>query len=208
MIRIYGIGTTRTLRVHWAMKEAGIEYETVPVEAGSEESESEEYKKINLTSKIPSADFDGYILTESCAIIKYIGNMYNKKLVGKDQKEGSKIDEWLFYLLSEIDSHTLYIINKHAGNLAEIFGKSTVATKTAVNGFNNQIVKLSRGVSGNEFLVGNRFTVVDIMAVTCIISANKMTQYGLVVPESCQQYADNLMKRSHFTDAWRENYGN
>ena len=28
MIRIFGVSTSRTLRVHWAMKEAGIEYET------------------------------------------------------------------------------------------------------------------------------------------------------------------------------------
>lgn len=206
MIRVFGIGTTRTLRVHWAMKEAGIDYETVPIKAGSEEADSDEYKTINLTSKIPSADFNGHILTESCAIIKHIGNQYNKNLVGKDLREDSKIDELLYYLLSEIDSHTLYIIDKHAGDLSDIFGKSPEATKAATNGFNEQIVKLSHSLSNSKYLLFERFTVADIMAVTCIIWAKKLIQYGIGIPENCLQYADNIMKRTQFLDAWQENY--
>ena len=206
MIRIFGVSTSRTLRVHWAMKEAGIEYETVPIKAGTEESKSDDFKKINITSKIPAADFNGHHLTESCAIIKYIGNQYNKNLVGRDLIEDSRIDEWLYFLLSEIDSHTLYIIDKHAGALSHIFGKSEGAAKTAVNGFNEQIIKLSRGIADNYFLIGDRVTVADIMAVTCLIWAKKLTKYGIEIPRNCLQYTDSIMKRPQFADAWNENY--
>ena len=206
MIRIFGVGTTRSLRVHWAMKEAGVAYETAPVKPGSEESKSDDYKMINITSKIPGADFNGHHLTESCAIIKYIGNKYKRDLVGRDITEDSRIDEWLFFLLSEIDAHTLYIIDKHAGALSHIFGKSAEAAKTAINGFNEQVIKLSNGVSNNKFLTGGRLTVADIMAVTCLIWAKKLTEYGVIIPENCLNYSEDIMKRPQFTAAWNENY--
>jgi glutathione S-transferase len=206
MIHIFGVGTSRSLRVHWAMKEAGVEYVTVPVKAGSEESKGDEYKNINMTSKIPAADFDGHHLTESCAIIKYIGNKYKKDLVGKDLVEESRIDEWLFFLLSELDAHTMYIIDKHAGTLSHIFGKSPEAAKTAVNGFNEQIVKLETGLEGKTFLTGDRLTVADIMAVTCLIWARKLIPHGVIIPEACLEYADIIMERPQFKEAWKVNY--
>ena len=75
-IVVYGIGTTRTLRVHWVLNELSLPYDSVDVRPRSEYAFSDEYKKINPSSKVPAITIDDTPLTESAAICLYLADRY------------------------------------------------------------------------------------------------------------------------------------
>mgnify|MGYP001826348889 FL=1 len=66
---VHGIGTTRTLRAHWALHELGLDYQTEPVLSRSGQTETAEYRRLDPRGKIPVLDDGGFIVTESAAIV-------------------------------------------------------------------------------------------------------------------------------------------
>ncbi|MAU25740.1 MAG: hypothetical protein CMC34_03200, partial [Flavobacteriaceae bacterium] len=66
-IVVYGISTSRSLRVHWVLNELSLPYSSVAFRPRSEYAKSDEYKKINPSGKIPSIRIGESVLTESAA---------------------------------------------------------------------------------------------------------------------------------------------
>ena len=50
---LWGVGTIRTLRAHWALHELGLDYESRPILARSGETKTQEYTRLNPRQKIP-----------------------------------------------------------------------------------------------------------------------------------------------------------
>jgi len=48
-IKVWGIGTPRTLRVHWALHELDLAYDCEPVMPRSEGARSSEYARLNAS---------------------------------------------------------------------------------------------------------------------------------------------------------------
>jgi glutathione S-transferase len=110
--------------------------------------------------------------------------------------------------MTELDAHTLYTLAKHGGKYTKIYGESEVATKTATEGFETQILKLENKLkSGKEYLVDNTFSVADILMGTCILFAlNLELSNPLKVPTNCTRYFNDLKEREGFKKASELNY--
>ena len=68
---------------------------------------------------------------------------------------------------------------KSGGFKTGIYGASDVAVKTAKEGFETQITKIENELKdGREFLLGNLFSVADILLGTCIYSAIRLKSYA------------------------------
>ena len=208
-IILYGHGTLRTLRVHWILNELSIPYQSVNFLPDSEYSNSDEYKKINLTGKIPSLKIDGTYLFESAAICLYLSERFGDKnnIPALGSIERAKLYQWCFFIMTELDAHTLYILNKHGGPLKDKYGASDVAVKTAKEGFETQITKIENELKdGREFLLGDIFSVADILLGTCIESAIRLKSYiPLNIPLNCIDYWESLKNREAFKRAYRLN---
>ena len=50
---LWGAGTSRTIRAHWAMHELGLAYERRPIQARSGETKTPEYTTLNPRQKMP-----------------------------------------------------------------------------------------------------------------------------------------------------------
>lgn len=209
-IVLYGSGTLRTLRVLWALKECSLAYKHVPFLPGSEFSSSAKYRDISLTGKIPSVEIDGITLNESAAICLYLFDKYNydKGACSSSALDRAQLYQWCFYAMTELDSHTLYVLGKHGGQLRHLYGESKTAVKTAKEGFELQILKLDKQLAdGREFVISNTFTAADILLGTCIESALRLcVDVPLDIPDNCIRYWENLKKKQSFIDAYAENY--
>ena len=53
-LEVWGVGTTRTLRVHWMLHELGIDYETHRIQSRTGETQTAEYLALNPKGKIPT----------------------------------------------------------------------------------------------------------------------------------------------------------
>lgn len=209
-IILYGSGTLRTLRVHWILNELLLPYRSIDFLPDSEYSNSDEYKKINLTGKIPSLYIDGIYLFESAAICLFLSERFSSKNIipASGSIERARLYQWCFFAMTELDAHTLYVMNKHGGPLKERYGESDVAAHTAKEGFETQISKIEIELkNGREFITGDSFSVADILLGTCIESAIRLKQYiPLNVPPNCISYWEKLKKREGFIQAFKLNY--
>ena len=72
---LWGAGTPRTMRAHWILQEVGLEYERRPIGSRTGETQTDEFTRINPSQKIPVLQDGEFTLTESAAIVTYVGGL-------------------------------------------------------------------------------------------------------------------------------------
>ena len=75
-MKLYEFGVSRSTWVHWVLREAGLEYETVSIDLIKGEQRSPEFLAINPYGKLPVLDDAGTVITESAAICTYIAEKF------------------------------------------------------------------------------------------------------------------------------------
>src|SRR6266545_4012522 len=97
-----GVGTSLTIRVHWALRELGLDYECIPILAQSGETKSPEYTALNPKQKIPLLQDGTFAIGESAAIVAYLARKYRGQLVGlpDDEVQYAKWLEWCFFIVT------------------------------------------------------------------------------------------------------------
>jgi Glutathione S-transferase, N-terminal domain len=66
---VYGVGSLRTLRVHWILHELGIPYKTEPIQSRSKQTRTSAYTAINSGGKIPCLQDEEFVISESAVKI-------------------------------------------------------------------------------------------------------------------------------------------
>ena len=117
-------------------------------------------------------------------------------------EERARYDQWAFFVMMELDAHTLYVIRKHR-DLAYLYGEAPAAIQTASEGFAKQsAVAELEFADGREFLLGDRFTGVDILLGSCLDWA---VAYGEPIGERLAAYRDRLNLRPGYVRAAQAN---
>ena len=98
---VWGIGTSRTIRAHWALIELGLPYSIEVVRTRTPDTETEEFKSVNPRQKIPVLE-DGEIrIGESAAIVTYLAENYRQGsiiLIPEDKALRAKYFEWMSFI--------------------------------------------------------------------------------------------------------------
>ena len=145
------------------------------------------------------------MLTESAAIVTYLGDTYGPDtgLVPKPYTpQRAKYNEWSSYVQMELDAHTLYVIRKHR-DLASLYGDAPAAVDAAIEGFTKQLRFADQGLDGREYLVGDAVTGADILLTSCLTWASA---YGVEISDTLQAYADRNTERDAFKRAAKLNF--
>lgn len=102
--------------------------------------------------------------------------------------------------MTELDTHTLYVIAKHGGSLVQYYKPSPEAVEVAIAGFNQQILVADSWLdSSGAYILGQMFTVADILLCTCLMSAVRLAeQFPLQIPDKLTTYMKNLQTRRAF----------
>ncbi len=99
-ISFYYAPQTRAETVLWALEEIGEAYELKTLAYSKQEHKSPAFLKINPFGKLPAIVVDGVVITETAAILAYLGDEYGqKKLAPKmgDAQRGAYL-RWLFLI--------------------------------------------------------------------------------------------------------------
>ena len=113
---LWGAGTSRTIRAHWAMHELGLEYERRPIQARSGETKTPEYTRLNPRQKVPLLQDGDFVIGESAAIVAYLSQTYStreRSLVPEQARDFAKWLEWCFFIVAELDSTSLYVMARY-----------------------------------------------------------------------------------------------
>ena len=76
MLQIWGGATARTIRPHWMCHELALEYEPKLIGSRTGETQSAQFRALNPKEKIPVMVDGDLVLSESAAIVTYLGDTY------------------------------------------------------------------------------------------------------------------------------------
>ncbi len=205
-LRVWGIGTSRTMRAHWLLAEMGVDYELRPIGPRTGETLTEEYLRLNPRHKVPVIEHGPFVLAESAAIINYLSETFPAPegfFVPDDTPRRAALNEWCFFAMTELDAHPLYVIRRHL-QLAHIYGEAPRAIESAREYFCEQIDGMMKKFpDGVESLMPEGMSVADILMVTCLDYALTLE---IPIPQALHDYRDRLAGRPAYLRAREINF--
>lgn len=200
-ITLWGVGTGRTLRAHWALAELGLKYRTRRIGPRTGETQSAAFRALSVKEKVPVLVDGDTVLTESAAIVTWLGEKHGGLTPAAGSAMRMRYYEWLSFILMELDAHTLYVMRKH-GDLRRIYGAAPAAVAAAKAGFEKQIRWALPRMESSPHLLGDQFTGVDILMTTCLDWA---AAYGIELHHALHAYRERQHERPAYARAVRRN---
>lgn len=163
MMRLYGCANSRSLRALWALEHAGADYEYVPVDLFRGEGRSAAFLALNPAGKVPVLVDAGTTVTESFAIVTYVGEKYGASgLVPGTLAARAHYWRWCSFVLTELEQ-PLWAIARHRfilpkpQRLPQIEPLETGAFAAAAG-------LLAAHLEGREYVLDEGFSGADILA--------------------------------------------
>ncbi|MFN3163723.1 MAG: glutathione S-transferase family protein [Pseudohongiellaceae bacterium] len=168
MIKLYGMAQSRSFRCLWALEEAGLAYDYLPVTMRSgpddpQGAQHPDYLALNSQGKVPTLVNGDLILTESVAILYYIGRCAPESglLPNGSMDVYARLDELTTFVLAELEQ-PLWSNGKHRFALPEE-QRIPQMLETAKYEFAKAVTSLEHLLPDTEFAVGSQFTIADIL---------------------------------------------
>jgi glutathione S-transferase len=204
-VGVVGVGTSRTLRAHWALHELGLDYECRPILPRTGETQTREYTELNPRQKIPLLQDGDFKIAESPAIAAYLSDTYGTRenaLIPTEPRQYATWLEWCFHAATELDATSLYVMRRH-GALKHIYSEAPAAMESAAAYFAKQLRHSEQALrDGRAFLVGERLTTADMLLTTCLTWA---VSYNVLITATCQAYMDRITARPTYGAALEAN---
>ncbi len=202
-LTLWGVGTSRTIRAHWALHELGLDYRCKPILPRSGETKTAEYTQLNPRQKIPLLQDGDFTIGESAAIVAYLARTYSNPdvtLVPAGPRDFARWLEWCFFIVAELDSTSLYVMRRHGlKGLAHIYGHAPEVVGQAAEYFRQQLRHVEVALSdGRKYLMGDQFTSADILLATCLVWA---IDYNVGVGDVATPYLDRVTARPAYKES-------
>ncbi len=185
--------------------ELGLDYEPVLIGSRTGATQTEEFRTLNPKEKIPVMVDGDFVLSESAAIVTYLGDTYGRDALlvpAPYTRERALYNQWSSFVPMELDAHTLYVMRKHR-DLSHLYGEAPAAIETAIAGFNKQVAVAEQALEGREYIVGGHFTAADIMLTSVLTWA---TAYGIDLSPPLLEYCGRQTARDAFKSAAKLNF--
>ncbi len=178
MLTLYGAFRSRATRPLWLLDEAGVAFTHVPVVQAYRLTDpaapdaplntaSPEFLAVNPQGQIPAMQDDGLVLTESMAICLHIARRHGGPLGPQGWQEQAQADQWAFFAATGLEDPGLAIqrILTQGSALGDT-DRAEVATQGAK--LARPLNRLNGHLEGRDWLMGDRFTVADVMVAECL----------------------------------------
>ncbi|MDE3765086.1 glutathione S-transferase family protein [Sinorhizobium meliloti] len=160
MMKLYGLGPTRSLRARWALQELDAEFEFVAVNIVAGEAHQPDFLRLNPAGKLPVLVDGDFVLTESAAIVMYLAEKYGGKgLMPADLKERAQAYRWSLFAVTELEQ-PLWRMAKHTFLYPEE-KRLPEDIALAKEEFLAMAAVLEQHMKGREFIVGDRISIAD-----------------------------------------------
>jgi GST-like protein len=157
MIEVHAFATPNSVKVLIALEEMGIPYDLRPVNVRKGGQKAEAFLAFNPNGKVPVLVDDGFVLTESAAILVYLAEKTGQ-LLPRDGVGRARVFEQLFF---------------HASGLSPAFGNAGFFKRSspepqpiAEARFTTEAERILRlletKLASQSFVAGEDFTIADI----------------------------------------------
>nr|WP_086493982.1 glutathione S-transferase family protein [Novosphingobium panipatense] len=157
MIDLYAFATPNSVKVPIALEELGLDYTLHPVNVRKGEQKADAFLALNPGGKVPVLVEDGFVLTESAAILVHLAETTGK-LIPTDAQGRGRVFEQLFF---------------HASGLSPAFGQAGFFLRfaaepqpIAIERFSAEARRtlglLDAVLADRPFVAGDSFSIADI----------------------------------------------
>jgi glutathione S-transferase len=200
MIKLYmhpASTASRPVRLYIAEKKIAVTEQVVDILSG--EHYKDEYTSINPSRQVPTLEDDGFRMTESSAILKYLASKFEHPEYPRDLKQRARVDEvmdWFntqFYrdfgygmLYPQVfPHHKRPTDDQHNGTIA--WGKDKAATWFGVLD--------QHYIGSNAYTCGDKITIADYFGA-CIVTAGELVGCTFEGLPNVQRWLGNVKKLS------------
>ena len=168
--RLYYVPRTRSSRVLWLLAEIGAPYDLTKL--APEERASVEHLARHPLGRVPALELDdGTVMFESAAICLQLADLHPDAGLIPPLGSGERalVYQWVLFAMSELEAPLYRWIREPVGDSAdpssrERFAQAAAALETALN--------------DRDWLVGDRFTVADVLCASVLGSAHSRGLLG------------------------------
>ncbi|MFA6964546.1 glutathione S-transferase family protein [Bosea sp. (in: a-proteobacteria)] len=164
MIRFYYHPTPNPAKIALFLEEAGLPYETIPVDTSKGEQHTDSFRAINPNGKVPAiVDTEGpggkeTRVFDSTAILIYLAEKTGRFLGASEDRP--ELLSWLMFIASGV--------GPFSGQAVHFQHAAPEKLPYAVNRYRREIERhykvLDDHLAGREYIVGTDFTIADISA--------------------------------------------
>ncbi len=151
-----------SLAPHFALAEAGVNYQLVPVDLRAKTFPGGDFKTINPKGYVPALQLDnGEVLSECSAILQYVAELKPdaKLLPQVGQLARYRCLEWLNYIATEL--------HKGFGPLWDP-STSEAAQKAAKDKLTQRLNFVEAELEGKDYLLGAQYSIADSYLYTVL----------------------------------------
>ena len=192
-IRIFHVKGTRSIRVIWLCEELDVPYETVPVDFSPEYRNSDEWRALSPTGKVPAMTDGDMTMFESGAMVQYVLEKYGDGRLQPElgSNEGAIFLQWCWFAeatlarpLGDMVHHR--ILKPQAERLPEMVIDGEKRARDCLEVVNAALLD-------REYLVGD-YSAADIMMGYSLMLAQRMQVLDDQYP-SLRTYFEKLQAR-------------
>ena len=193
-ITLYEYAPSRSKQVRWALLELELEFRSVE---GIDILHGEELNKVNPMGKVPAVLIDGEPLFEAAAICTYLADLTPEKelIYPSGTRERALHMQWVSFTLSELEAY----VWSNARNTFVLPEEQRITTLFEQNlkAYVHAAKVLDRAMEGSDYIIGNRFTITDILVGATLNWGNQIKL--LEQTPNLQNYLARLKQRPHCT---------
>lgn len=162
MIELYSDATPNGLKISIALEELGLDYKMHRVFLGGEQF-TFEFTAMNPNNKIPVLVDDGFVVTESGAILVYLAEKTGKLLPIDTQPRAKVIESLMFQMsaLGPMFGQFLVFAGAWGNKFPEVTNRYFLEVSRIMGVLNKRL-------EGKPFMAGNEFSIADIAFIPWI----------------------------------------
>jgi glutathione S-transferase len=176
-MKFYEFAPTRSIRVRWTLQELGVDFEAITVDLRKGENQRPEFLKINPAGQLPVLVDGDLVLTESAAIVWYLGEKYaDRGLLPKELRARAEVHRWLLFAVTELEQPVWRIV-KHTRLYAES-ERLPAEVSLAGRDFRQMATVFDEHMKGRQFVAGETVTIADCVTAYTLDMANEAGVLG------------------------------
>jgi glutathione S-transferase len=173
VMKLYEFPPTRSIRARWTLQELGVPFESVTVNMITGEHKNPEFLRINPAGKLPVLVDGDLTLTESLAIVIYLGEKYlDQGFIPRDLGQRAAMNKWLLFAATELEQ-PLWRMARNTSLYPED-KRIPADVDRAREDFAPMAAVLEEHLTGRQFLVGNTATIADFVMAYTLDWANEV----------------------------------
>lgn len=194
-LKLYGYGITRSIKVAWTLEELSLDYEFIQVHPGHP---PKEFVHLNPYRKVPVLSDNGHVIFETMAICTYLCDRYaSESLIPKaGTMERAIHDQWMSVIQTELEP-ALWLREKHSFVFPKEYRLPQVNRSVEFD-VRKMLGPLNDHLSSRKWMLGDRFSLVDVFLCYCLNWANA---YSWVESSVLQSYLEEGQRRNGFRRA-------